>query len=424
MRVLRMRFMVRWAVAAALFVASARAEPRAEQPTEGIAASEIEFQDLKDKAPIAFRDMAAYAALLKRVREAKPADLVERARRDVGFRELWDHPEDYRGVLLELRGFCRHIDSSGSKLGTGGRLHEVWITLPEGELTPFACIAEQLPEGFAINATNSEPVVFLGFFLKVMAYDSGAGRRGAPLLIGRMERVAGEKNADPLDEEQARRIPVGVGPALAMPREEDRFMIGVDRNGALVLEEKPIARKDLAAKLSRLAAQVRLNARAIGTPVDANRELPAVIVIHPDDETPCSTILPLMDDCRRSGFAQFALKSPTLHPAADRLAEARAVPAARNKENDLPVGLRTIPVQLRADDRGRIARAQVGELQHGDFDTLRPELTSILSDPELPFDRARINVDPRLFCSELGRVIEVLMRLNVNMIELSRLEPD
>jgi len=424
MRVLRTRFMVRWVAAAALIVASPRPQPRAEQPIEGIAAREIEFQGLKDEAPIAFRDMGAFAALLKRAREARPADLAERARRDVGFRELWDHPEDYRGVLLELRGFCRHIDSSGSKLGAGGRLHEVWITLPEGELTPFVCIAEKLPEGFAINATNSEPVVFLGFFLKVMAYDSGEGRRGAPLLIGRLERVAGEKNADPLDEEQARRIPVGAGPALAMPRQEDRFTISVDRNGALALEEKPIARKDLAAKLGRLAAQVRLNARAIGTPLDAIRELPAVIVIHPDDETTCSTILPLMDDCRRSGFVQFALKSPKIQFDADRLVAANAVPAARNHENDLPVGLRTIPIQLRADDRGQIARAQVGELQHRDFDTLRAELTSILNDPELPFDRARITVDPRLFCSELGRVIEVLTRLNVQMIELSLLEPD
>ena len=45
-------------------------------------------------------------------------------------------------------------------------------------MTPFACITEKLPEGFAINATNSEPVVFRGFFLKVFAYDSAAGRCG------------------------------------------------------------------------------------------------------------------------------------------------------------------------------------------------------------------------------------------------------
>ena len=102
MRVLRLRFTARWAAAAALIVAAAPSESRAQQPTEGIAAGEIEFQGLKDKAPIAFRDMAAYAALLKRAREAEPADLAERALRDVGFRELWDHPDDYRGVLLEL----------------------------------------------------------------------------------------------------------------------------------------------------------------------------------------------------------------------------------------------------------------------------------------------------------------------------------
>jgi hypothetical protein len=199
-------------------------------------------------------------------------------------------------------------------------------------------------------------------------------------------------------------------------------MISVDRNGSLALEEKPIARKDLAAKLGRLAAQVRLNARAIGTPVDANRELPADIVIHPDDETLCSTIFPLMLDCQRSGFVRVGLKWPGVQPARDRVAETRDAPAARNKENDLPAGLRTIPILLGADDRGRIAQAEVGELQHWRFDSLRAELTSILNDPELAFDRARITADPRLMCSELRRVIEVLMRLNVTEIELSPCE--
>ena len=146
-----------------------------------------------------------------------------------------------------------------------------------------------------------------------------------------------------------------------MPREEDRFILGVDRNGALTLEGQPIARKDLAGKLARQAAQVRLNIRAIGGPVNANHELPAVIVIHANAETPCSTIFPLMDDCRRSGFVQFALKSPQPQPGKDDLAEIGPSPAVRNKDNDVPEGLRTIPIRLGADDRGLIGQAEVGE---------------------------------------------------------------
>ena len=418
----RMRFAARSIAAAALLAALAGSETRAEQPTRGLTATTFEFQGVKDREPITFRDMGACAALLQRAREARPAELAERARRDVGVSELWDHPEDYRAVLLELRGFCRRVDSSASKLGKGGRLNEVWITIPKGEMSPFACIVENFPDTIPINAINSQPVIFRGFFLKVIAYDSGAGRRGAPLLIGRLERIAGDKNADPLVEEQARRLPLAVGTALALPDEEDRFVIAVDGIGALVLEDKPVARRDLSAKLENLAAQVHLNARALGMAQAANRELPAVIVIQAGPDTRCSSIFPLMLDCRRSGFARMALQSLRLHPAADRLVESRVAPATRGKGNELPAGPRIIPIQLGADDQGRLVVAEIGELQHRDFDSVRAELTSIVNDPELPFDRARISVDPRLLCSELGRVMEVLMKLNVTPIELNPLE--
>ena len=342
---------------------------------------------------------------------------------DVGFRELWDHPDDYRGALLELRGFCRRVDSSESKLGAAGKLHEVWITLPEGELTPFACIAEKLPEGFPNNVASSEPVVFLSYFLKVMAYNSGAGRRGAPLLIGKLERVAGDKNADPLDQEQAQRLPKGTGTSLVVPREEERFVISVDKNEAVAIEDEPIARKDLAGKLTHLAAQVRQSARALGTPLDAKGELPAVIVIRPDDETRCSTVFSLVLDCRQSGFARFALKPARPHPAAARLAETKVAPPDRNKDNDLPTPLRTIPIVLGADNRGRIAQAEVGELARWGYDSLEAELTSIINDPDLAFDQARITADPRLMCSELGRVMELLAKRNISVTEIRSLAP-
>ena len=85
---------------------------------------------------------------------------------------------------------------------------------------------------------------------------AGAG----PLLIGKLERVAGDKDADPLDQEQAQRLPKGAGTSLVVPRKEERFAISVDKNESLALEDEPIARKDLAGKLARLAVQIRLSA--------------------------------------------------------------------------------------------------------------------------------------------------------------------
>jgi biopolymer transport protein ExbD len=420
MRNPRVPFEVQWLLAAGLIAVSAGSEEAlAQAATADGAAKVIEFQFVKDKAPVTFRDMAAYASLLKQTRETKPGELAERARRDLDFQDFWDDPQQHRGALVELRGFCRRIYSSESKLGAGGRLNVVWATLPDSDL-PFACIVEKLPEGFPIEAAVAEPVIFRGFFLKLMAYDSGDGRRGAPLFIGSLERVPGEKPADPLDDEQACRLPVAAGAELTVPREPERFLITVDGDGALTLEDKQIDCKEVAGTLARLASQLQLSARALGTLPDASRALPAVIAIEADDQTPCSRILQLMDDCRASGFKRFALKSPR---TADRLAEARPAPVARDKENDLPSGLRTIPIVIVADDRGRIAGAEVGENQHRNFDALRGELTSILDDPDLPFDRARIRADGRLIYSELHRVIELLTNLNVTTIELGPIEP-
>ena len=53
---------------------------------------------------------------------------------------------------------------------------------------------------------------------------------------------------------------------------------------------------------------------------------------------------------------------------------------------------------------------------------LRAEITSILSDSDLPFDQAVISVDPRLNYSELKRVVNLLGSLNVTKISFDRAE--
>ena len=146
-------------------------------------------------------------------------------------------------------------------------------------------------------------------------------------------------------------------------------------------------------------------------------------MIRPDDETRCSTVFSLVLDCRRSGFARFAWQPARPHPDTARLADTRVAPADRNKEDDLPVALRTIPIVLGSDNRGRIAQAEIGELVRWGYDSLEAELTSIINDPDLAFDQARITADPRLMCSELGRVMELLVRRKISISELRSLEP-
>ena len=328
---------------------------------------------MKEKEPLAFRELAAYAALLKRARDSKLADLAANASRDLGIRELWDHPDDHRSDLVELRGFVRGIVSRESKLVASGKLYELWIAPPGREREVFACVAEKLPQGFQVDASDGEPVVFHGFFLKVIVYEAVDSRRGAPLLIGRFERAPGENRADPLRAGERGHLPKEAGTAISVPTGDDRFCFTVSRNGSLNFENKPIALTDLAFTLTRLAAQIRRSALVSRTPLDPKRGLPGVVSIQADGEIRCANILRILNESGKRGFGRFALKSPDTEAPADRKAVSKASSAARHKENnnDPPAGLRTIPISIAADDRGRIACAEIGEVQYAALSTLR-----------------------------------------------------
>jgi biopolymer transport protein ExbD len=223
----------------------------------------------------------------------------------------------------------------------------------------------------------------------------------------------------------------------------DRLTLRIDRDGGLVLEDETIAREDLARAFARLAEQVRHHARDHGIPIDPEGPLPATIVIEADDETPCSKVLSLARDWQESGFGRFSLDSRHPDPAAARPAEPAPAPAwnlvgrplsapvaaqpaedadvaPSGKESGLPAGVRTIPITLLADDRRQIGPVQVGEIQLQGFEALKAELTSILNDPDLPFDQAVIYVDPVLNYAELRRVAELLVSLNLAKISFDR----
>ncbi len=148
---------------------------------------------------------------------------------------------------------------------------------------------------------------------------------------------------------------------------------------------------------------------------------------------------------QQSGFGRFSLGSSRPEPAAARSAAAIPVPIwslagqpwsrlaavhpaedgpapPATKESGLPAGVRTIPITLLADDRRQIGPVLVGEIQLQGFEALKAEITSILNDPDLPFDQALISVDPGLKYSELRRVVNLLVSLNVKKISFDRAE--
>ena len=145
-----------------------------------------EFETVTDKTPLSFRDSAAYAKLLDRVREGRPADLAALARTDVSYAHIWQDPKHYRGVPIHLLGTARRVLRYESKLSKTGWLYEAWVILPDLTRNPYVCVFEDAPEGFPVGPDLSERVVFNGYFLKLMRYQAQDTERGAPLLVGRI----------------------------------------------------------------------------------------------------------------------------------------------------------------------------------------------------------------------------------------------
>lgn len=149
-----------------------------------------EFAALKDKTPMAFRDTAAYAALLQRARETPPAELAAKAYRNLPYTELWERPERYRGVPIHLEGTVRRVlvhDEVNPALSPQGRIYEAYLFTYESQLHPYVLVFEQPPKGFPGGSEISERVYFDGYFLKLLAYQAGDVARAAPMLVGRLQ---------------------------------------------------------------------------------------------------------------------------------------------------------------------------------------------------------------------------------------------
>jgi hypothetical protein len=155
-----------------------------------------EFDTVRDKTEIQLRDMAAYKKLLTQVETLSPAELAKISRRDVLSIQIWEHPQDYRGVPIQILGTVLRVMTYESKLSRTGRLYEAWMVTPDSQRNFYVCVFEDPPKGFPIGDNLSERIVFNGYFFKLMKYQSGKdlGFYVSPVLVGRIgwsEPVAG-----------------------------------------------------------------------------------------------------------------------------------------------------------------------------------------------------------------------------------------
>lgn len=147
-----------------------------------------EFETVEDKTEIRLRDMAAYQKLLNQVEAQTPEELAKRSRRDILSIQLWEHPDHFRGVPIQIVGTVLRVMSYESKMSRTGRLYEAWMVTSDSQRNFYVCVFDTPPAKFPVGDNLSERIVFNGYFLKLMKYQSGKdlGFYTAPVLIGRV----------------------------------------------------------------------------------------------------------------------------------------------------------------------------------------------------------------------------------------------
>lgn len=112
---------------------------------------------------------------------------------------------------------------------------------------------------------------------------------------------------------------------------------------------------------------------------------------------------------------QFNLNLLPISPAAEPETPPEESPS------DQPAPIRMLTTTLFADADGSLSRATLEELEFEDLEGLGARLEAILSDPDLGFDQATIQVDPRLHYRYLVDVINRFAALKLTKISFSEL---
>ena len=147
---------------------------------------------IADRNALRGREMLAYWQLMAWSR-TEPFDKFEkRALREPAFTQLWEQPAQYRAKPIRLRMHVRRVlqyDAPENPLGLKVAF-EAWGWTDESKSYPYTVVFANKPPELPVGPDVEGEVIFVGYFLKNMAYTAFDKRLAAPLLVGRV-RMAG-----------------------------------------------------------------------------------------------------------------------------------------------------------------------------------------------------------------------------------------
>jgi hypothetical protein len=157
---------------------------------------DINLKQVQDDRVFVPSDREILFRLFGEVRTETPEQLRNQSVGEVGYMQLFQQPNDYRGKAVTVRGTARlayHLEAPPNHLGIRG-YYVYWLHPAGGPDSPIVIYALEAPPGFPEikdrdkdKATTKlhETMEVTGFFLKRWAYRGKDGTYTAPLLIAR-----------------------------------------------------------------------------------------------------------------------------------------------------------------------------------------------------------------------------------------------
>ncbi len=144
---------------------------------------------VRDRTELMRREMTSYWQLMAWGRTQTFAELRQRSRIEPNFSEIWEDPDQFRGVPIRLKLHVRRViqyDAPKNDVGVA-EVFEAWGWTDNSKSYPYVVVFPYKPEGLPVGAEVESEVLFTGYFLKIMAYTAFDKRLAAPLLVGKVQ---------------------------------------------------------------------------------------------------------------------------------------------------------------------------------------------------------------------------------------------
>jgi len=146
------------------------------------------LKTIRDNRPLGVSEWDAWLHFFDVLQRTDEAALQNAATRDVGYVQLLEQSDEYRGELVTTQGVIRRAHPAKTPRNEYGLTdyYQTWLRPDDHPKDPIAVWCLHLPDGFPLGMELEEDAEVTGFFFKLWAYKSADGAvRRAPMLLAR-----------------------------------------------------------------------------------------------------------------------------------------------------------------------------------------------------------------------------------------------